>query len=432
LFPSESPEHKKIKDSISERLKEWTGASIKEYPSSGHELDVFAVTPDGISIYVEIIWSDTSRNFFRDMSMIQQSDANVKFVVVGPKILSRDDYVREFEKVAVSQRRIGIAMHGEMLDGQKIIDDLEYLNTAFKEAILSLVDSVRSKGKVCAPIEFKPPEIPSPDTVQERLLSNLFPVKQLPSIIYSSSTSVRTEPEVFDALLSEGVKTLPPFILKRNRLYSFANLKKSDSPFLPIISPHEIIEENVEEWMKDKDKKRDLMRLLNLSIRKYLLDRPNMRYDKVHRRFICLLKNGRDNYFTWRPKEKFTRRALAKRVYGKNRRLLYCMHQSTDLRFMSIDDKIYLKIEPTFTFTQDGYEPFRSEKLASYMSRWIPKQFNELYLNQMVFWAKYLSKLDYVITIYVGDQRVVIDTTPMMTQMNVGISVKKITQIRSA
>jgi hypothetical protein len=88
---SESEEHKKIKHLISTGLHKWTGASLKEYPSSGHELDVFAVTPDGISIYVEIIWSATSRNFYRDISMIQQSDAVVKLVVVGPGILSKED-----------------------------------------------------------------------------------------------------------------------------------------------------------------------------------------------------------------------------------------------------------------------------------------------------------------------------------------------------
>jgi len=84
LHISESFEHKKIKDSISVKLREWFGVSVKEYPSSGHELDIFAVTPDGISIYVEIIWSDTSTNFFRDMSIILEED-EMKAVIRGEK-----------------------------------------------------------------------------------------------------------------------------------------------------------------------------------------------------------------------------------------------------------------------------------------------------------------------------------------------------------
>jgi len=78
---SESAQHRELKEIISKKLKEWTGATLQEYPSSGHELDVFGVTSTGISIYVEIIWSSSRTNFFRDMNMIQTSDANVKLVV---------------------------------------------------------------------------------------------------------------------------------------------------------------------------------------------------------------------------------------------------------------------------------------------------------------------------------------------------------------
>lgn len=63
LNASESYEHKRIKTLISEKLREWTGATLQEYQSSGHELDVFAVTPDGISIYVEVIWTNSLQNF---------------------------------------------------------------------------------------------------------------------------------------------------------------------------------------------------------------------------------------------------------------------------------------------------------------------------------------------------------------------------------
>jgi hypothetical protein len=58
---------------MSHYLKEWVGATLQEYQSSGHELDVLAMTPDGTSIYVEVIWSASLQNFYRDMFMIQNS-----------------------------------------------------------------------------------------------------------------------------------------------------------------------------------------------------------------------------------------------------------------------------------------------------------------------------------------------------------------------
>lgn len=144
MYSSESAEHVEIKNLISARLNEWTGASLREYPSSGHELDVFAVTPDGISIYVEIVWSDTSRNFYRDMSIIQQSDADVKLVVANPRILDKEDYVREFSKIALSQRRLGILMNGELIDGARMIQDANYLDTVFRDIVLGLIKRARA------------------------------------------------------------------------------------------------------------------------------------------------------------------------------------------------------------------------------------------------------------------------------------------------
>ena len=160
VFPlpsSESLEHKKIKDSISAHLREWTGASLEEYPSSGHELDVFAVTRDGISVHVEIIWSATFRNFSNGMNMIQQSDAHVKLVVVSPEILGKQDYVREYQKIVISQRRKGAAMHGEMIDSRKIIEEENYLETEFKDIILDLIDECGQAKKPIPSIKY--PEI---------------------------------------------------------------------------------------------------------------------------------------------------------------------------------------------------------------------------------------------------------------------------------
>jgi hypothetical protein len=145
LSASESYEHKRIKTLISERLKKWTGATLQEYQSSGHELDVFAVTLDGISIHVEIIWTNSLQNFFRDIAMIQASDAKVKLVVASPKIVTNTKCQREFEKIAVSQRRLGFAVHGDLIDGTKIIGNDKYLETEFKHILLDLLDHVQKQ-----------------------------------------------------------------------------------------------------------------------------------------------------------------------------------------------------------------------------------------------------------------------------------------------
>jgi hypothetical protein len=310
-------------------------------------------------------------------------------------------------------------MHGELIDGAKILEDTKYLETEFKNVVLSLIDQAQSEGRIPAK-EITPPEAPSPDKKQEMLMSNLFPVIKYPSTIFSSPTDIRTEPDVFKHLGDEISQY--SFILKSKRLYTFHNLKSPSSPFKPIISTNEILEEPTAEWIKNGAKRNDLIRLLNLTLRVYCRER-GMHYDKKHRRYICLLKeDGKDNIFSWRAGSKFVQRTIAKKVYDKQGNLLYCRHYAADLRFMFIDNNIFLKIEPTITFTTDGYHPFRLDKLASLMSRWLPKQYNSTYLLLVRFWSKYLSRLDVTMSIPADGQKIEIATTPMTAPIEIGIA----------
>jgi len=80
--------------------------------------------------------------------MIQQVEADVKLVIVSPRVLAREDYCREFSKVVVSQSKMGYSMHSEFLNGQKILEDPNYLDTEVKGIISSLIESrVKEKTK---------------------------------------------------------------------------------------------------------------------------------------------------------------------------------------------------------------------------------------------------------------------------------------------
>jgi hypothetical protein len=420
---SESTQHKEIKEIISTKLKEWTGATLQEYPSSGHELDVFAVTSTGISVYVEIIWSSSRSNFFRDMSMIQASDANVKLAVVNPKIIDNEEFQRQFEKIAISQRRLNFAMHGSLIDGGRILNEPNYVDKDFKAVVLRLLNQVMIRGKaVGTQVEMEPPKLCSVNEMKEQLLANLFLVKKHPEIIFESLSKVKYAREVYETL-GDKIKTIP-FLLKNAKLYTFDDLESSDSPFLAIVSREKITEEKVSDWIQDSGKRNDLMYLFNSSLRKYCESR-DLYYDKEHHEFICLLKDGRTNYFGWKPEIKFVYRELAACVKGQEGNILYCKHYAASLSFMFLDNNIFLKIEPTMVFTYDGHRPIRSPKLASLMSRYLSRQWNSEYLDSVRFWAKFLSKLDPTISIPIGKGTIDIDSNPVEVPTSVGIAREK-------
>lgn len=141
----ESQSHSALKQLLVTKLKDWYGASIDEYPSSGHELDVFAVTASGVSIYIEIIWSPTKTQFLSDINMLQQSDADVKLVVVNPEIMANAEMVREFGKVVIAQRKEGKVVCGDLLNGERIAESPEYVDDDLRSLIDRLVSQSRGQ-----------------------------------------------------------------------------------------------------------------------------------------------------------------------------------------------------------------------------------------------------------------------------------------------
>jgi hypothetical protein len=405
---------------VGRKLKEWTGATLQEYSSSGHKLDIFGVTSTGISIYIEIIWSSSRANFFRDMNMIQTSDADIKLVVVSPEILNKAEFQREFEKVAISQRRLNIAMHGDLVDGRRILKEPDYLETDFRNIVFHLLNQVKIRGKsIGLQAELEPPEPHSVAEVEEHLVSNLFPVEGYPERIFVSSTTIRSVREAYRRLGSKVGEI--PFLPKNKKLYTFGDLRAPSSPFISLISNDDIAEERASDWIQDITKRNDLIYLFNLGLKKYC-EKRGLSYDRRHRRFICLLDDGGTNFFTWKPKTKWVTRRIAECVKGKEGGILYCKHYAAKLRFMFLDDGVFLRIEPTMTFTYDGHRRIRSPKLATLMSRYISKQYNSEYLNSVRFWAKWLSKLDATIHIPVGKQSIEVCTSPVSARASVGIS----------
>jgi hypothetical protein len=141
----ESEAHLKIKELVRDKLKEWYGASITEYYNEGHELDVYAVTSEGYSIYVEVIWDPSKVHFKDDLLIIQRSDADIILTIVNPEILKNPNRVREFEKTLFSKRKSGKKM-SSMMDGQQIIENAHYLNDEMRETVNSLIEEKRGEN----------------------------------------------------------------------------------------------------------------------------------------------------------------------------------------------------------------------------------------------------------------------------------------------
>lgn len=136
---SETEQHKNLKGLVADKLEKWFGVSITEYPSTGHELDVFSISAEGIKLMVEIIWTPTTTNFYRDLTILYQSDAKIKVVIVNEVILSKKQLVREFQKARLSETKKGCIVP-PMINGTKILNNEKYLNTEVRKIFDDLVN----------------------------------------------------------------------------------------------------------------------------------------------------------------------------------------------------------------------------------------------------------------------------------------------------
>ncbi len=138
----ESEEHSKIKETVLENLRSKYGSGLKEYPDSGSINDVKVVTGDGISIFVENVWTSKKTNFDRDLNILLRSKDNVKILVVNPEILREGSLVREFQKTLMTEREKGFQV-SPMIDGSKILNDPDYVQNEFSKIVAELVAEVR-------------------------------------------------------------------------------------------------------------------------------------------------------------------------------------------------------------------------------------------------------------------------------------------------
>lgn len=124
-FIPESAEHKHIKETVRQFFSDVYGASVVEYPSSGFEIDVFSVTVSSTAMMVETIWTPSRANFFRDLTIVLSEAAEIKIVIVNPKILENPELVRYFEKIKISETRKGYTLIGML--GWDFSDEVSFL-----------------------------------------------------------------------------------------------------------------------------------------------------------------------------------------------------------------------------------------------------------------------------------------------------------------
>ena len=252
-----------------------------------------------------------------------------------------------------------------------------------------------------------------PDETPELLYTNLFAVTKLPTKTYSAPTQFRWPREVNKYYGYE--KTVPPFLLLSGRLYTFANLRRDDHPFVGVIEDYDIRSEPTQDWMDDPTRARHLIWLLNDAFRAHA-HTFNLSYDKT----------GKRHYYRQGVLEK-TKYKLTNR--GDGRELIidytdkagYKAHRAIKLRFELIGGRIFLKPESGWVFTTDGRTPIEGRRRSILNARFRSLEGNAMNLSEIRFWLWLIGEDKNRLLFNLGGEDLEVDARPAPIPVNVGI-----------
>ena len=141
----ESIEHRILKEIMKVQLQEWLeGLTLKEFPVSGYEADVYGISKDKVIIHAEVIWS--LNEYGKNIISLLISDADLKIAVFSPKALKR--FGRDYNKVRLEQLKKGYSF-SEPVEGERLLEkDSDYI-AGLREETLQTIERI-------------PREIPAP------------------------------------------------------------------------------------------------------------------------------------------------------------------------------------------------------------------------------------------------------------------------------
>ena len=263
-----------------------------------------------------------------------------------------------------------------------------------------------------------------PDSIQEILWSNLFPVNEIPDQIYSATTNYRTLDQIYRRINEECRNTgrdkihTPAFFLSEKKIFTFTPFDK----FNPLAFCTDVILDPIESfnWLINEEKHDHLVMLLNYSL-KDLCRRKNFEYDRKKDRYFIKYYGGSLPEVRWKPYKRFSVRKLVNKKLNKEKKLLYCEHFAARMKFMIIGEGIFLNIEPQRVLTEDGINPLDQKRNVRISTRNNSWYHNNNYLYDLKLILHILADNKTEIHLGRNNLQIIVNLQPLYSTIDFGI-----------
>jgi hypothetical protein len=246
---------------------------------------------------------------------------------------------------------------------------------------------------------------------KERLFSNLFLVKRLPRML----TSAPTEHPDVRHVRGQIHGYVPPFCIVDGRLYTLSDLRNPHCVLRDFCDPGHISELLSDVWLKDTNRRRDYVYLLNRLLSDHLY-RCGMRYHPHYGRHYLPRKDNESREFKQDWYNVRTSRTAPPRItakyyeYGPD---AFWRHLAAVFRFKQFGNAWFLQVIPKYLLTTDGREPYDQERTGPLVTKLKARERNPHVLNHVLFWADVLAQHSPTIQIQLDRRTVMlIERTP--------------------
>lgn len=235
-------------------------------------------------------------------------------------------------------------------------------------------EKIDSRKKVAENIEEKVEEDIYPNLIRINSPQNIFlaelNIDRQETITKSWETEYKLKRNasqrkvIMKALEFAGNRFLGDWYFVENKIITFSDLNKSKNPLRNIIETGTVEKLTVEEFISVNDNyKNSYVRLLKTCINQKLFNKHIRWIEKEdYYRFAFTAKTPTVRKITWKLKKQATRAAVDE-VWNKEHTQILCFkHIAFSTAIFNFDDIFYLSINPTWSYTWNGYEKSKLEK----------------------------------------------------------------------
>jgi hypothetical protein len=248
-----------------------------------------------------------------------------------------------------------------------------------------------------------------PDYVKENIYGNFFEVTKLPSHVFEAELPTNIRFAFFE------IKNTP-FIRQGKKIYSFCNL--GEEPFGKYIKPGSLCKYELPYFLESQDRKILLTWLLNTEIQHAAITK-GLRYDSRDKNVYFYPTDRPERYESWETRFKKSTRLVAKKLFLSQLKTSLFAHSAALITFGLIRTKFYIKILPRIILTHNGYDTIQSFREGPVKTRLSYSQFNDAYLNLVLFWISRFMSTDKKNIDFNG--RILVSSEPVTVTLDVGL-----------